>query len=209
MQTDWFRNGSLVVESTFHDDNRYVMSASITTEYICEILSVSVICNIDVYLHLTVYKMKKKAVINRYLFYSGEFFNLIWFVWILWHINYCRLFNAKYSLYKYIGYIRFDLVWFYGISTNVGYLMPNPLYTYILNIHDLVWFSLVLRHINHWRLFNAKSFFYIYIKYMINKHIWWIKFLNKSIFCTLLNGSKFGCVSLTIQLSISHLFTHR
>ena len=34
---------------------------------------------------------------------------------------------------------RFDLVGFYGISTNVGYLMPNPLYTYILNIYDLVW----------------------------------------------------------------------
>ena len=31
------------------------------------------------------------------------------------------------------------LVWFYGISTIVGYLMPNPLYTYILNIYDLVW----------------------------------------------------------------------
>ena len=27
----------------------------------------------------------------------------------------------------------------YGISTIVGYLMPNPLYTYILNIYDLVW----------------------------------------------------------------------
>ena len=24
-----------------------------------------------------------------------------------------------------------DLVWFYGISTIVGYLMPNPFYTYI------------------------------------------------------------------------------
>ena len=24
------------------------------------------------------------------------------------------------------------LVWFYGIWTNVGYLMPNPIFTYIL-----------------------------------------------------------------------------
>ena len=32
----------------------------------------------------------------------------------------------------------FGLVSFYGISTIVGYLMPNPLYTYILNIWDLV-----------------------------------------------------------------------
>ena len=32
----------------------------------------------------------------------------------------------------------YNLVWFYGISTIVAYLMPNPLYTYILNICDLV-----------------------------------------------------------------------
>ena len=31
-----------------------------------------------------------------------------------------------------------NTVWFYGISTIVGYLMLNPLYTYILNISDLV-----------------------------------------------------------------------
>ena len=62
-----------------------------------------------------------------------------WFGWVLWHINHCRLFNAKSSLYIYIKYIWFDLVGFYGISTIVGYLMPNPLYTYILNIYDLVW----------------------------------------------------------------------
>ena len=31
------------------------------------------------------------------------------------------------------------LVWVYGISTIVGYLMPNPLYTCLLNIYDLVW----------------------------------------------------------------------
>ena len=43
-------------------------------------------------------------------------------------------------LYTYILNI-YDLVWlgFTGISTIVGYLMPNPLYTYILNIYDLVW----------------------------------------------------------------------
>ena len=31
----------------------------------------------------------------------------------------------------------FSLVGFYGISTIVGYLMPNPMYTYVLNIYDL------------------------------------------------------------------------
>ena len=40
--------------------------------------------------------------------------------------------------YKYILNIK-HLIWFYGISTLVGYLMPNPLYTCVLNIYDLVW----------------------------------------------------------------------
>ena len=49
--------------------------------------------------------------------------------------TFCRLFIAKIlSIHIYIKYIRFSLVGFYGISTIVGYLMPNPLYTYILNI---------------------------------------------------------------------------
>ena len=64
---------------------------------------------------------------------------MIWFGWVLWHINHCRLFNAKSSLYIYIKYIGFGWVGFYGISTIVGYLMSNPLYTYILDIYDLVW----------------------------------------------------------------------
>ena len=31
----------------------------------------------------------------------------------------------------------FGLVRLYGISTILGYLIPNPVYTYILNIYDL------------------------------------------------------------------------
>ena len=33
----------------------------------------------------------------------------------------------------------FGLVGFYGISTIVGYSRSNPIYTYILDIYDLVW----------------------------------------------------------------------
>ena len=61
-------------------------------------------------------------------------FVFTWFGWVLWHISRCRLFNAKSTLFIYIKYIAFGLVGFYGISTIVGYLMPNPLYSYILNI---------------------------------------------------------------------------
>ena len=33
----------------------------------------------------------------------------------------------------------YDFAGFYDISTIVNYLIPDPLYTYILNIHDLIW----------------------------------------------------------------------
>ena len=97
---------------------------------------------------------------------------MIWFGWLLWHINHCRLFNAKSSLYIYIKYIWFGFGWvlwhinhcrlfntlssfsyikyvgfglvdFHGISTIVGYLMPNPLYTYISNIY-MIWKPILL-----------------------------------------------------------------
>ena len=45
--------------------------------------------------------------------------------------------------------------WAFGISTIVGHLMPNPFYRYISNMYNLVWLG--LWHINHFRLFNAKS----------------------------------------------------
>ena len=63
----------------------------------------------------------------------------IGFVCFLRHINHCGLFIARSSLYIYIKCIGFCLVRFYGISTIVGYLMLNPLYTYILNTYDMVW----------------------------------------------------------------------
>ena len=79
-----------------------------------------------------------------------------------------------------------------GMATGLGEgkLTPNSLifarareglgkYIYsILNIYKPVslisrnvWFDLVLWHINHYSLFNAKSFLYIYIEYIISKHI--------------------------------------
>ena len=59
---------------------------------------------------------------------------MIWLGLVLWHINHCKLFNAKSSLYIYIKYIGFGLVGFYGISTIVGYLILHPFYTYRSNI---------------------------------------------------------------------------
>ena len=64
---------------------------------------------------------------------------MVLFGWVLCHIQYCRLFNAEPLLYIYIKYIWFDVVGLYAISSILGYLMLNPLYTYMLNIYDVVW----------------------------------------------------------------------
>ena len=62
--------------------------------------------------------------------YILNIYDLVWFGWTLWHINHCRLFNAKPSLYIYIKYIWFGFVRLYGILNIVGYLMPNLSYTF-------------------------------------------------------------------------------
>ena len=57
------------------------------------------------------------------------------------YLNICRNVRGVLTFLihcMYIKYIRFGLFGFYGISTIVGYLMPNLLYTYVLNILDLV-----------------------------------------------------------------------
>ena len=41
-----------------------------------------------------------------------------------------------------------SLVVFYGISTLVGYLMPNPVYTYISDMYDLEMNSLWVTILN-------------------------------------------------------------
>ena len=64
------------------------------------------------------------------------FFYLIVLVWLSF-INHCRLSKAKSSLYIYIKYLWYVLVWFYGISNIVGYLISNPFHAYMLNIYDL------------------------------------------------------------------------
>ena len=75
---------------------------------------------------------------------------MILFGFILWHMNQCRLFKVKSSLYIYIyiyiyiKYIWFSLVEAYVISNIVGYLMLNPHYTYILNIYDLAWLVFIV-----------------------------------------------------------------
>ena len=94
---------------------------------------------------------------------------MIWFGWVLWHMNYCWLFNAKSSLiHIYIEYIWFGLVGFYGISIIVGYLMQNLLYTYIYWIHmSLVWLGFMAYQLLLVILMQNLLYTYIYWIHMI------------------------------------------
>ena len=54
---------------------------------------------------------------------------------ILFHFNiYIVCFMFYFCI---LSFVWFGLVWFYGISTIVGYLMPSPFYTDIYQIYDL------------------------------------------------------------------------
>ena len=48
---------------------------------------------------------------------------MIWFGWVLWHINHCRLFNAKSSLY--IRYIGFGFVTANSLKSQNGTLFSH------------------------------------------------------------------------------------
>ena len=50
-----------------------------------------------------------------------------------------------------------DMVRFYGISTTIGYLMPNPVYTYILNIYMVCKHIFKITFLNEPELFLAHS----------------------------------------------------
>ena len=56
---------------------------------------------------------------------------MIWFGWV-YGISTIVGYLMLNTLYTYILNISFGFVGFYGISTFVGYLMTHPFYTYIL-----------------------------------------------------------------------------
>ena len=85
---------------------------------------------------------------------------------------YSKLFNAKSCLYIYINICGW-LVVFYDRSVILNYLMPNPVYTYIL----IYVVGCVLLQISHSKLFNAKSCLYIYI----NICGWLVVFYDRSV----------------------------
>ena len=70
------------------------------------------------------------------------------------------------------------MVWFYGLSTLVGYLMQNPVYTYMLNM--------IYKHI-------------LLIIYLNEPEL---------IFYSQLNGFKYFYQTQIILFTVYHWFTH-
>ena len=104
------------------------------------------------------------------------------------------------------GLVQFGLVWFYGISTNVGYLMPTPVFTYILNI----WF---INTFSTYTLLNDQSVLFLRIQFSWSHKVKWFQVLL-CIINNLIKHQSFGYTQLNdqivlylrIQFSINHLF---
>ena len=133
---------------------------------------------------------------------------MILFGFVLWHINHCRLFNAKSFLNIHIKFIWFGLVWFYGISTTIGYLNPNSfiyiyIYIYIYSIYDFLTHLVDNIFERTWAHFlPTVKWFHLFLSNTNNSIHY------KSFVCACLKVFKYCNLTQTIQLNISHLFTH-
>ena len=88
----------------------------------------------------------------------------IWFGWVLWHINQFVLFNVPFYLFIYIKYIWFGLVWFYFISTIVGFFFNAKSSSFIpFNVMITATNGLFIKHLF---IFIYQIYIYIYIIYL-------------------------------------------
>ena len=95
-----------------------------------------------------------KSCSRIYIKYKG-------FGWVFWYINHSGLLNSKSCLFTYINSILFVWVGFYGISTIVCYSIPYAVYTYLLNINDLVWLDFMVYQ-PLWIMQCPTLFIYVY-----------------------------------------------
>ena len=74
----------------------------------------------------------------------------------------------------------------------------------------MIWFALFLWHINHCRLFDAKSSLYIFYIYTICEHILLITFLNEPelIFWRTVKWFQVLLAKWIILFTINELFAH-
>ena len=109
----------------------------------------------------------------------------------------------------FLDQIWFGLVWFHGISTIVGYLMPNPVFTYILNI----WFVKIFCIYSQ---LNDQTVLFTAIQFRTPQQSWILKVLpyisnnsikHHSFVYTQLNDQT--VVYQAVQFSTNHFFALR
>ena len=101
--------------------------------------------------------------------------------------------NGNYTGMLWAGLVWWGLIGFYGISTIIGYLMSNPVFTYTPNTYDLKSHfvdtflnesELILLYIVQW--------FQVFLSNMN------ISIYCKSFICAQLNGFKYCYVTVTM-----------
>ncbi len=88
---------------------------------------------------------------------------MIWFGLVLYHINHCRLLNAKSSLYIYIKYIGFGYIGSYGKSSLYIY-MKYMICKQIL----LITFLEELKLLNDFIQLNDKTILFLIIHFSVS-----------------------------------------
>ena len=83
---------------------------------------------------------------------------------------YIYIYHIWMYIYIYIYIYIYKMIQIYNVCTYI--------YIYIERERETLWFGWALWHINHYRLFSNKSSLYIYIEYMICKHILQTTFSN-------------------------------
>ena len=92
---------------------------------------------------------------------------------VIKYFTHVHTFINRKALQNVFQYINFILqgTQIKNLKTISHFFGSLVVWTILLHFICLVWFGLVLWHINHCRLFNAKSFLYKYLKYINSKYI--------------------------------------
>ena len=122
----------------------------------------------------------------------SKLFNEIYiYIYISWNQTFCNIFIRWVTIQQLCMLLQGDLIFSEYCSSDLS--------SWLGALHQVVCFGfgLVLWHVKHCRSFNTK-YSYIYINYMISKHIFGITFLNIPDFIV------FSCTQFyTIQFSIT------
>ena len=92
--------------------------------------------------------------------------NFVFRFYILYHISMGHVFRTL--QFSSDGQVAFefwliDLTWFYGISTIIGHLIPNPVFTYISNM--------ICKHFLNIQL-NDRTGLFLTIQFSISQQRW-------------------------------------